>query len=135
VYRAVWLQLAATGFLALLAAWVYGLPGAVSAAWGGTAVWFPNCLLAWQMSLYNWYVRRSRKTAGVTGEDTERATLQALAGAGALLLLAGQVFKLLLSVAILGTAALWYRELAWPVFLLTLFVALQGSLLALLIKN
>jgi ATP synthase protein I len=113
MFRAVYMQVAATVVVALLAQFLAGRQGAVSAALGGCAVVLPNSLFALRL------FAESRRAGGASPAA----------------FFVGEFMKVAATVALLAAAASLYREMHWPALIAGLFMALKANLLALLSKK
>jgi ATP synthase protein I len=113
MFRAVFLQFAATLVVAAIAGILAGRHGAVSATLGGAAIVLPNALFALRLF----------------------AGSQKPGGASAAAFFVGEFMKVAASIALLALAASLYRDLHWLSLIAGLVVAVKANLFALLYKK
>lgn len=113
MFKAVFLQLAATLLAVALSAALFGMPGAVSAAIGGLAYVLPNWLFAVRLAA----TARKAGTASVT------------------VFVAGEFFKIASIVGLLVLGWTVYPLLHWGGMLIGLILALKANLFAFLVKT
>jgi len=113
MFRAVFLQFAATVAAAVVAGLVVGTRGAVSAAIGGAVCVIPNLLFALHLKFLKFRRRASFTSAFLLGEFVKLA----------------MTFSLLIGVV------KYYPDLHWPSLLIGLVLATQAMFLAFWKKN
>jgi ATP synthase protein I len=113
MFRVVALQAGTTLLGSILAAAIFGWPAAFSALLGGMACTLPNALFALQLTM------RARLPSPGSREGP-RAAANAAVG-----LLAGEFFKVILTVALMVAAARGYPQMVWPAMILALIAALM----------
>ncbi|MBX3670386.1 MAG: ATP synthase subunit I [Rhodocyclaceae bacterium] len=113
MYRAIILQVAASVLTAAIAGIFAGLPGAISAALGGAAYYFPNLLFALRLSAKS---RRSDASYPAA-------------------FFVGEALKLFSAVGLLAAVVHFYSAVVWPALLAGLIVTLQAGFFAFLKKT
>jgi ATP synthase protein I len=111
--KAVLLQIGATTLAALLAAYMFGTRGVVSAALGGAACFLPNLLFALRLSLAS------------RGPGTSYPAV----------FFVGEIFKLAASVGLLAAVLFVYDDVHLLALFIGLILALKANLFAFLVKN
>ncbi len=111
--KAVLLQLVATVLAVAIAAALFGMRGAVSAAGGGLACVLPSWMFAVRLAA----ISRKLGTASVTA------------------FVAGEFFKLVSIVGLLVLVWAIYPQLHWGGMLIGLILALKANLFAFLVKT
>ncbi|HQZ03790.1 MAG TPA: ATP synthase subunit I [Thauera sp.] len=113
MHKAVLLQLVATVLAVAIAAALFGMRGAVSAAGGGLACVLPSWMFAVRLAA----ISRKLGTASVTA------------------FVAGEFFKLVSIVGLLVLVWAIYPQLHWGGMLIGLILALKANLFAFLVKT
>ena len=111
MFRAILLQLGVVLVAVAILAGIFGIRGAVSGCIGGMAYFVPNLLFAVRLRM-----------------------LSAVGRTGPMSFMAGELLKLMATVALLVLAQGWV-DVLWPAMLLGLFAALQANLFAFLLKT
>jgi len=115
MFRVVVVQFAVVLLVSALAAIFGGAMAAVSALFGGLACAVPNALFALHLAL------SSRVLPSGTRDASSLATRTALS------LLAGEMFKVLFTVALLALAASSGLKLVWPALIISLIAVLLSQ--------
>ena len=103
IFRTVLLQIAVTVAAAVVAGFVVGARGAVSAAMGGAVYVLPNLFFALHLGLLKFRPRASFSTAFLLGEFV----------------------KLVMALSLLAGVVRFYTDLHWPSMLVGLVLATQ----------
>ncbi|NTV09812.1 MAG: ATP synthase subunit I [Zoogloea sp.] len=113
MFKAVFLQFGATILAVLVSALLFGVRGAVSAAWGGAACLLPNLLFALRLHVVSKRQDASYPTAFLVGE----------------------IVKIASTVGLLAAVRLVYEDVHWLALFIGLVVTLKANLFAFMVKT